>query len=150
MTDVTLWAPLSDNQMRTVLPDILKTKFGSDINVSVRENKDERSCLICSDNGGYALVDCSSKSAAESIGRAKIPSITCGLSSKDTLTFSSIKDDRALLSLQRTLTRFDGSIAEPQEIPINLSRLSEPYPVICAAGVFILSGTDDTISDLTL
>ena len=42
--------------------------------------------------------------------------ITYGINSKSTVTFSSIGEENAVISLQRGFTNFKGSEIEPQEI----------------------------------
>lgn len=67
-----------------------------------------------------AIVSSSDKQTQELLAQNKIKTITCGLSSRDTVTASSIEHDSAVISLQRNLTAFSGKTAEPIEIPVKL------------------------------
>lgn len=50
--------------------------------------------------------------------------IACGLSSRSSLTLSSMGEREAVLCIQRQLLRPDGGTVEPQELP--LPRMGEP------------------------
>lgn len=66
--------------------------------------------------------------------------IVCGLSLRDTLTFSSFTQDDCVLSLQRRIKRFDGSFADPFEIPLYCSESEDRYAILCASLLLILGG----------
>ena len=70
--------------------------------------------------------------------------VTCGLGADRDLTLSSIREDRAMLSLQRELRTLDGNLLEAQEIPVSLERRKEPEPeaLLAAAGAMLLLGAD--------
>lgn len=72
--------------------------------------------------------------------------VCCGLSAADALTLSSIRGDRAMLSLQQELRRLDGHVLEVQEIPVTLRGLleREPEAVLAAAAAGLLLGADPT------
>lgn len=67
-----------------------------------------------------AILNSADKSGLQATADNKIKAITCGLSSKDTLTVSSISDSDAVVSLQRNITSFAGAVIEPAEFPIAL------------------------------
>lgn len=48
----------------------------------------------------------------------KYPLISCGMSSKNTVTFSSLRQDGGMICLQRRLCTLGGKIVEPQEFPV--------------------------------
>ena len=48
--------------------------------------------------------------------------LTCGLSSKDTLTLSSVTAESAVICLQREIGTLGGEVLEPYEIPVKLRR----------------------------
>lgn len=58
-----------------------------------------------------------------------VPNIyTCGFSQKDYITFSSREDDKAVVSLQRSIRINNKTISEPFEIPCNITcELSDYY-----------------------
>lgn len=70
--------------------------------------------------------------------------VRCGLGDGDDLTLSSIRSGGAMLSLQRDLRTLNGTLLEPQEIPVTLETRCEPEPeaVLAAAGAMLLLGAD--------
>lgn len=66
--------------------------------------------------------------------------ITCGLSMRDTLTFSSCTEEKCVISLQRQIRRFDNSIAEPFELPVSCENNDDRYAILCAYLLLILLG----------
>lgn len=92
-----------------------------------------------------AVVDSSNKELVELVSLTKLPAITCGLSSRDTLTLTSIKEDSAVLGLQRSLTCFDGMVEDPQEIPLRLDGPMDSFTLMAAASVYLLTGRADLL-----
>lgn len=90
--------------------------------------------------GAVAVVDSCDKDIMSVVGETKLPAITCGLSARDTLTLSSFNEDSAVINIQRSISCFDGSVAEPQEIPVTLCSSIDSFTLMCAAAVFVLSG----------
>jgi hypothetical protein len=88
----------------------------------------------------FAVIDSDSSEAADMLRGDGIQTITCGLSQKDTVTFSSLENDRAVVSLQRGLKALDGSHIEPVEVPITFSPAHSEYPMLAAVAVLLLSG----------
>lgn len=88
----------------------------------------------------YAIVDPSNEEAIEIIRKNNMQAITCGLSQKDTFTFSSIDQDKAVVSLQRELFSLDGGYVEPSEIPVCFHKMDSDYGVLSSIAVLMLSG----------
>ena len=65
--------------------------------------------------------------------------VGCGLSPRCSLTLSGLSP-RPVLCVQRTLTALDGTVIEPQDIPLSLhwSRLP-PETLLLAAGAWLLA-----------
>lgn len=65
----------------------------------------------------------------------RLPVITCGLSPKDTVTFSSRNNGHISIALQRDLVALDGETVEPFDLPFPLEQqgLPEYYPLCFAA-----------------
>jgi hypothetical protein len=89
------------------------------------------------------IADSQNNEQLEYISSTKLPAITCGLFAKDTITLSSIESDSAVINLQRSITCFNGDIAEPQEIPVRFSKPTDNYLLMAAAAIFILTGNSD-------
>lgn len=87
-----------------------------------------------------AVVDSSNPNLAEQVSGTGFPAVTCGMSGKDTVTLSSIGADSAVINIQRSIQCFDGAVAEPQEIPLSLSRPRDGFLLMAAAAVFIATG----------
>lgn len=97
-----------------------------------------------------AIVDSCNKDAVRIASDTKVPAITCGLSACDTITLSSISEDSAVIDLQRCVTCFDGTIAEPQEIPVSLCSSIDSFALMCAAAIFVLSGNIKKLSEVKI
>ena len=87
-----------------------------------------------------AVVDSCNKEVFAAAGASGLEAITCGLSAKDTLTLSSTGVDSTVLNLQRSVPCFDGSVAEPQEIPLRAQVDTDSFTLMAASALFILSG----------
>lgn len=87
-----------------------------------------------------AVVDSCNKELPRLVSATNLPAVTCGLSPRDTITLSSINEDSAVIDVQRSITCFDGSVLEPQEIPVTLYSPIDSYTLMAAATIFILSG----------
>jgi len=97
-----------------------------------------------------AVVDSCDGAVMRQVSETKLPAITCGLSSRDTITLSSIDVDSAVINLQRSVTCFDGSVLEPQEIPVRLGAAIDNYALMALACVFILNGDARRLSKIYL
>lgn len=87
-----------------------------------------------------AVIDSDNGEAADILRGDGIQTVTCGLSQKDTVTFSSLENDRAVVSLQRGLKALDGSDIGPVEVPVSFSQSHSEYPLLAAVAVLLLSG----------
>ena len=64
--------------------------------------------------------------------------VSCGLSSRDSLTFSSMGDGDAVVCVQRVLIRPDGGQVEPQELPLGcLGGQTEDLLVVVGLGLLL-------------
>lgn len=88
----------------------------------------------------FAVIDSDNTQAADMLKKNGIQTVTCGLSQKDTVTFSSLENERAVVSLQRGLTALDGSELLPVEVPIAFSASHSEYPILASVAVLLLSG----------
>lgn len=91
--------------------------------------------------GGFsAVVDPVNEEAVRLLKKSGLQTITCGMSLRDTLTFSSIDIDSAVVSLQRTINTLHAETVEPRELPIRFSRGRDPFALLAAVGVLLLCG----------
>ncbi len=94
------------------------------------------------------LLSSSNLSAATFLRRCGIRTMTLGMSSKDTLTLSSITSDSAVLCLQRAICDLSGNILDPVEIPLTLSHQYDAFSILCAAAIFLLSERIDSLKQI--
>ncbi len=87
--------------------------------------------LICN-SANHTDLELAKKSGGEVI--------TCGMSLRDSVTFSSFTDERCVISVQRTLKRFDGRRVEPFEFPCRCLPDDDRYGILCANLLLILLG----------
>ncbi len=66
--------------------------------------------------------------------------ITCGMSLRDSVTFSSFTYESCVINVQRSLRRFDGSKVEPFEFPCRRKPDDDCYGLLCANLLLILLG----------
>ncbi|GEM_PF-5951684 len=64
--------------------------------------------------------------------------VTCGTALTDTLSVSSIGEQSAAVSLQRSVTTLSGKEIEPCEIPVRLNGLSDSVIITAAAAMLLL------------
>lgn len=98
----------------------------------------------------FAVVDPENEEAVAMLRKNCMQTITCGLSQKDSVTFSSINQDGAVVSLQRGLVRLDGKLTEPEEVPVKFNSSHSQYAVLAAVAVLLLSGAVNSETVLTI
>lgn len=89
-----------------------------------------------------AVVEPRNTAAIEMLKAQNIRTITCGLSPKDTVTFSSLMESSAVISLQRGIESTDGEEILPKEIPVTFTCPKPDYAVLACAAVLLLSGRE--------
>lgn len=92
-----------------------------------------------------AVLDSCNEKLIPLVASTGLPAVTCGLSARDTITLSSIGSESAVIDLQRSINCFNGSIAEPQEIPVYLGASVDSFALMAAASIYILSGKVDRL-----
>lgn len=95
---------------------------------------------VFSGKNTVGIVQSDNRHAIHALSRTHIPVISCGMSVTDTLTCSSLQPDSACICLQRSIPTLSGSLAEPMEIPLSLSRPYDSYALMCLAGILVLCG----------
>ena len=96
-----------------------------------------------------AIADSSDPWILDQLAHRRLPALTCGLSHRDSFTLSSLTCDSAVISMQRPLHSFDGSITEPFELPVALARPVEPFTLLAAAAICCLLGRKNPLAGLT-
>ena len=119
-------------------------KVNSNMNISAKNatllvlNK-TKTQKISIDSSIKGICESSNQNALNILKHNNIPTIVCGTSNTDTITFSSITDDKALISVQRQIKTTNGRIIEPCEIAIKIAHKCSNSAVICACSVLILN-----------
>ena len=92
--------------------------------------------------GFVPVLDAQNLAAASALRGTQAIGITCGASPRDTLSMASLRDDSAVVSLQRELRDLSGKIWEPHDRAIRLEAGAEMYPILAACAVLLLSGKE--------
>ena len=72
--------------------------------------------------------------------------ITCGFGKTDTFSYSSLSDDKVVVSMNREVTAFSGKKIQPLEIPLEIPEEADIYSVIAFTALRIL--LDDFNSEI--
>ena len=67
------------------------------------------------------------------------------MSASDTVTLSSLDENRPVVSLQRNLRTLSGEQAEPGEYPVRLAAPISPYGLMAAVSILLLAGLDPNL-----
>lgn len=86
-----------------------------------------------------AVIDPDNTDALAIVRDAQVGTLTCGMSQKDTLTYSSFLTGGAMVSLQRRITTLDGKTIEPCELKVSFDRDRGKYPLLAAVAVIFLT-----------
>ena len=91
-------------------------------------------------NGDFkGIVFSLDKEALQILKRAEVPTITCGMAEEDTLSLSSIKEDSAIICVNRKIKTLSGEFIEPQEHKINVKIKTTDYAVLAASAILMCS-----------
>lgn len=75
------------------------------------------------------------------IGRVNAPCVmSYGISSKDSLTVSSLEADHLALAIQRELVTISGGTVERQELILGIHGITKPIPWVYWVGVLLILG----------
>jgi hypothetical protein len=70
--------------------------------------------------------------------------VTCGTSTRDTLSIAGLEGAGAALSLQRNLPMLDGGILEPFDFTVSCSEERSPNQLLSVCAVLLISGADSS------
>lgn len=101
-------------------------------------------------DNAVAIVNSSDQKLLTLVAERHIKAITCGFSNVDTLTLSSLTSDSAVISLQRQVKAFDGSILEPFDLPVSFSSYIDPLTLLYSAAVLCLLGKQNPLTSYGL
>ena len=96
--------------------------------------------------GWIAIIDSNHDKLKKQFCKTRQIVITCGTKVTDTFSISSLDETQASISLQRTLIAIDGTVIEPCEITMHITRPYHPNKILPVAAVLLLSGIQwDTV-----
>lgn len=90
-----------------------------------------------------AITESDNQTALSILLNNETKTITCGMSSTDTLTLSSISDDTRTICLQRELETLSGKTVEPFEFSIKNCFSTDEFGLLAARAVLLLSEYDN-------
>lgn len=70
--------------------------------------------------------------------------VTCGTSTKDTLSVAALEGSAATLSLQRSIRTLTGEIVEPHDFSVKCPEERSPHQLLSVSAVLLLSGIDSS------
>ncbi len=86
---------------------------------------------VCEDNNSSAI---------DIFKANRLPAMTCGLSHKNTVTFSSMGKKHFVLTLQREITDINGNTILPCDIKVDFEKEYSPSAVLLSLSVLCLLG----------
>lgn len=81
----------------------------------------------------FCVVSSENTEIINKLSKLKANVIMCGMSGRCTVNFSSLKQDSAVISLNRSLKNIYGNIIEPLDIPINRFESGYEYEYLASA-----------------
>lgn len=91
----------------------------------------------------YVLEAKNSRAAALLKGSGAA-AVTCGTSSRETLSIAGLEENTAALSLQRTLKTLDGRMLEPHDFTVKFSESRSPHQLLMVCAALLISGEDSS------
>lgn len=89
------------------------------------------------------IVSSADKKSIKKLINIQSPVITCGTSSKDTISLASINGGTAVVSLQRKIENLYGETIEPMDIKIELDTTDNVYHALATCTVSLLCGIEN-------
>lgn len=119
--------------------------------VNLKGNDDENVVIVdynsyCNLNNSKKvtyIISSADKKSIEKMTNTRFPVITCGTSSKDTISLASIDGVSAVVSLQRKIKNLYGEVIEPMDIKIQLNTKTDVYHTLAACTVLLLCGIEN-------
>ncbi len=90
--------------------------------------------------GIIGICEEKNKNALKIFEKDNIPAICCGMSGKNTITVSSLSEEKMVVSLQRTITGLYKNTVLPQDFKITLNKKYDPFSVMISAAILLLLG----------
>ena len=88
--------------------------------------------------GFLAILPSYNCNAASILKNINVFAVTCGTSSRDTISLSSLNNSRAVISLQRNVRSVDDELILPHEIVVDLNGQIAIYPLLASIAILVL------------
>ena len=108
--------------------------------IVIFKSKQSSSCHIKLCSSAISIVESSNKKAIRAISGNQNPCISCGMSSNDTITLSSISDTDATISIQRSINEINNASIEPCDVTVKLKNFCDGYTLLSTFCALTLSG----------
>lgn len=118
----------------------VKTELQSGILVAFGKIPSEKNLKIPS--GFLGLASSKDPESLAIFKKAKIPTLTFGMSNEDSLVLSGVRDHSASVCLQRGLVTLKGRKIEPREYPAKLETSVSLKNLLIAYGILLLADID--------
>ena len=86
------------------------------------------------------IIESTNCSAISAINGNNNPCISCGMSNNDSVTLSSISDNSATISIQRSITDIKGNVIEPCDITVRLKQFCDGFTLLSIFCLLVISG----------
>lgn len=93
-------------------------------------------------SGICSILESGNQQAAALLQNSKSPVVTCGMSTKDTLSVASVEEDGAVLSLQRNVSTLDGRLVEPHDFRVSFRAGMRSQQLLSISMILLLCGVD--------
>lgn len=97
-----------------------------------------------------AVVSSDNEDVIQKLAKQKIKAITYGLSAKNTITLSSMKEDSVVISLQRCINTLFGEIIEASDIPLYFNGNIDQYCIMLITAALLISGFYQKLEKITI
>ena len=119
-----------------------RAKIDLDTGIIVMIGEAGKSCVLDIPKSFMGIAYSKDLGSLELLKNNDITTLTCGMSSDNTIILSSVGENTASVCLQRSIKTLDGKIIEPQEYPVHLVEKITDYALMAAFGILLLSGIE--------
>ncbi len=98
--------------------------------------------LLQHGNQCCCILDPSREKSSAFARERRLDCLTCGFSSYDSLVLSSRMDGQAIVTLQRQLFTFNGSVVEPGDRLLYIRKELSDHNLLLCCGALLLSGLE--------
>ncbi len=127
-----------DSGKFTILSVYKKSRLEIEKGIAVFLDNGERFMTQELPLGIIGICEDENRTALEISKNNGIATISCGLSSKNSVTLSSMGNEQLFACLQRSIQNQNGEIIDPCEIKIRLSKNYLPFSVMASTAILLL------------